>query len=86
MAKEQSTRFVLDDLAQRGRTRGEVFSENGQLFIKLDGHGNQSEEGGPIIALFREHGKVRMLIFRDINSEEPTETLELEGALESARS
>lgn len=86
MAKEQSMRFILDDLAQRGRTRGEVFSENGQLLIKLDGHGNQSEDGGPVIALFREHGQVRLLVFRDINSEEPTETLDLGGALESARS
>ena len=86
MAKEGSMRFVLDDLAQRGRTRGGVFSENGQLFIKLDEHGNQSEEGGPVIAIFREHGKVRMLVFRDINSEEPTETLDLDGALEKERS
>lgn len=50
MAKEKikSMEFVLDDLEKPARKMfGIAWIENGQLLIKLEGHGNQSEEGGP---------------------------------------
>lgn len=87
MAKRKSMFFNLVDLEQpHGKIGGEVFVENGQLFISLNGHGNQSEAIGPIVALQFDHGIARLIAFRNINSEEPTEALDLDGALERNRS
>jgi hypothetical protein len=85
--KIQFMEFVLDDLEKPSRKLwGEVWLENGQLFLKLEGHSNQSEEGGPIIAVQLDMGIARLIVFRDINSEEPTESMDLDGALEEKRS
>jgi hypothetical protein len=89
MAKEKikSMEFVLDDLERPARKMfGIAWIENGQLLIKLEGHGNQSEEGGPIVALQYDMEIARLTVFRDINSEEPTESMDLDGALEKNRS
>jgi hypothetical protein len=88
MAKDKikQMEFVLDDLERPARKMfGIAWLENGQLLLKLEGHGNQSEEGGPIMAVQLDHGIARLIVFRDINSEEPTESLDLDGALEKAR-
>jgi len=88
MAKDKikQMEFVLDDLERPARKMfGIAWLENGQLLLKLEGHGNQSEEGGPFMAVQLDHGIARLIVFRDINSEEPTESLDLDGALEKAR-
>lgn len=85
--KIKSMEFVLDDLEIPAKKLfGIVWLENGQLFLKLEGHGNQSEEGGPILAVQLDQGIAHLIAFRDINSEEPTESMDLDGALETKRS
>jgi len=87
MANPKIMSFNLVDLEPPHRKiGGEAFVENGQLFVRLNGHGNQSERVGPIMAVQLDRGIARLIVFRDINSEEPTEALDLNGALERNRS
>ena len=86
-SKPKIMSFNLEDLELPHRKiGGEAFVENGQLFVRLNAHGNQSETLGPIMAVQLDHGIARLIVFRDINSEEPTEALDLDGALERNRS
>jgi len=86
-SKPKIMSFNLEDLEPPHRKiGGEVFVENGQLFLRLNGHGNASEAIGPIMAVQLDKGIARLIVFRDINSEEPTESLDLDGALERNRS
>lgn len=86
MARPKEFRFVLEDLEQpHGKLNGKATLENGMLLISIADHGNASEEQGPIIAVQLDMGIVRLRAFRDINSEEPTESMDLDGALEVQR-
>jgi hypothetical protein len=82
-------KFTLEDLGpiehRSRRLDGAAWIENGQLMIELNTHGNQSEDCGPIIGLQLDKGIARLIVFRDINSDAPTESLDLDGALESKR-
>lgn len=81
-------KFTLTDLGWPERNAaldGTVWLENGQLMIELNTHGNQSESCGPIIAVQLDMGIARLIAFRNINSDAPTESLDLDGALESKR-
>lgn len=79
-------KFTLKDLSDRpGALDGEAWLEGGQLLIKLNTHGNRSESGGPIVGVQLDMGIARLIVFRDINSEEPTEAMDLDGALEEKR-
>lgn len=52
-----------------------------------EGYGEKSSkdsQGSPVILEVHE-GKLRLIVFADINSEEPTHVIDLEGASESAR-
>ena len=86
MAKPKEFRFVLEDLERpHKKLGGKATLENGMLQISLADHGNSSEEHGPVVAVQLDMGIARLLAFRDINSEEPTESMDLDGALESRR-
>lgn len=86
MSKMHLTNFALEDLEMNGKTLGgKVILENGQLFIHLHGHGNSAAKDGEILGLQLDMGIARLVVFRDINSEEPTESMDLDGALESKR-
>lgn len=79
--------FTLEDLSSLGKAKldGSVALENGQLLIRLNTHGNYSEEGGPIIAVQLDNGIARLIVDGNINSEEPTGSVYLDGALEIRR-
>src|SRR5215217_89992 len=63
-------------------------SKNGNLLeIGADGYGEMTAETGhgfPVVIEFY-NGKLTLRVFSDINSEDPTHTINLDGALESAR-
>jgi hypothetical protein len=78
--------FTLEDLEGNGKKLGgKVVVENGQVFIHLDGHGNSATENGEILGVQLDMGIARLVVFRDINDEAPTESMDLDGALESKR-
>jgi uncharacterized protein YaiL (DUF2058 family) len=79
--------FTLEDLSSLGKAKldGSAVLENGQLLIRLNTHGNCSEVVGPIIAIQLDMGDARLIVFRNINSDEPTDSLDLDGALEVRR-
>lgn len=69
--------------------KGEVVVENNDLAlcIHLDGYGLmncQPKVGGPIL-VERYEGKLRLLVWADINQEDPTHIIDLEPANESNR-
>ena len=60
---------------------------NGLLLLRPEGMGDLISHGGGDhpIALELYEGKVRLLVWADINKEDPTHTIDLSGALESSR-
>jgi hypothetical protein len=58
---------------------------NRHLLIGIDGHGDFCETNGFPIVLEHEDGECRLLVWADINSEEPTHVIPLKGARENAR-
>lgn len=80
---------VLTDQA-----RGEQFElpatievKAGAIAIGFDGYGdhNSAEGYGRPVYIERLNGKLRLVVWADINDEEPTHVIELEDALESNR-
>lgn len=60
---------------------------NGLLLLRPEGMGDLISHGGDgyPIALELIEGKVRLIVWSDINQEDPTHTIDLSGALESNR-
>lgn len=82
---EQMVPFTLhDEFAGSGLINGKIVVKNGQLVIHIDGHGNAAEKDGPIIMEYYQD-IARLVVYRDIETEEPTESLDLDGALEEKR-
>ena len=68
-------------------TKGRVEANGGSIHIFLDGYGDCGTEPGhgcPIV-LERYDGKCSIIIWADINSEDPTHKIDLSGALETFR-
>ena len=57
------------------------------VLVKVPGLGDCSSEDGEghPFTLANEDGVLKLIVFADINSEEPTHTIDLSGAMESAR-
>jgi len=55
-----------------------VRQEAGGLMVYAEGYG----QGQPVMGFVLHDGKLRAIAFGDVNSEEPTATVELEGARE----
>lgn len=84
----KSVVFMLKDVdAPKGDLKVLVRESAGVLTIDAAGHGNCTGPQGdsPIVGLQLSKGRLQILVFGDINSEEPTHTISLEGALESKR-
>lgn len=81
--------FTLEDMSEvphaKNQLDGRAWIEGGKLLIRLNAHGNQSEEYGPIVSVYLDLGIARLIVYGDINSEEPTESIDLDGALEKKR-
>jgi len=83
--------FLLHDCLCDGEDtpfNGHVTSEqdNLALLIAIDGYGeNTSHRGGYPILLEKHEGRLRLLIWADINQEDPTHIIDLEGAKETNR-
>lgn len=83
-------RFVLDEVddhTKPARLRGIVKEEAGVLCVYLDGYGNCNMQPGEglVVAIQLSNGKPKAIVFGNINQEEPTATLSLEGASEKVR-
>lgn len=81
--------FVLFDGAESTNALRGIVGEspNGSLVISVEGYGDSASVDGaghPILLELYE-GKLRLHVWADINKEDPTHTIELEGARESAR-
>jgi hypothetical protein len=77
----------LVDGVEHGTTRV-VFDTNcGGLSLKIDGYGDCASVSGAGTPVFLQmyDGKLTLYVFADINTENPTHTIDLNGALESAR-
>lgn len=78
---------IADDFPQ-DEFPGEVRCEKDDLalFIEVDGYGEFcTRRGGAPIILERFRGRLRLVVWADINSEDPTDIIDLEGARESER-
>ena len=64
-----------------------VVLQNGALFLRPEGTGDfisQDGHGFPIMLQYYEKS-IRLVVWSDINQEDPTHIIPLDGALESAR-
>lgn len=79
--------FNLKDLGDCEGTRSVTVEDpgNGLLLLRPEGMGDRSSPDGHPIALELYEGKVRLLVWSDINKEDPTHIIDLSGALESNR-
>lgn len=81
-------KFELRDQYDGSKTlKGEVESVGGFLAIRVDGYGDHCSndgEGHPVILELFE-GKLRLAVWDDINQEDCTMLIGLEGAKESLR-
>ena len=63
-----------------------VVSQNGALFLRPDGTGDLCSQGFGFPVMLEYYEKsIRLVVWSDINQEDPTHIIPLEGALESAR-
>ncbi len=70
-----------------GEVTGTLESNAMGLFFKFDGYGNcnSKENDGEVIWIELFEGELRVLVWSDINKEDATHRISLEGALESKR-
>jgi hypothetical protein len=64
-----------------------IVGNGGQILIGFEGygeHGADVEHATPVLIEVWD-GKLRVIVFGDINNEDPTHTIEMEGARESNR-
>jgi hypothetical protein len=78
---------LIDHGEGRKPARGSVHENPGGLDIRVEGYGSNISGDGNGCPIFLEkwEGKLRLIVWADINSEEPTHIIDLEGARESAR-
>ena len=65
----------------------EILPGNAGIFLRFDGYGDKCSQDGkgvPVIVEYNQ-GKVRVLIWNDINREDMTHAIDLEGAREDLR-
>ena len=60
--------------------KGRIFIEHDGIDIEFDGYGSHSVEGSAPVYIDCFHRRPRVLIFGDINQEDPTHVIELQGA------
>jgi len=89
MAKRKNkARFVLEDgLIAGNRLAGSIEVTPRGVFLSFDGYGEKCAAEGcgqPVMVEFYE-GKLRLIAFGDINSEEPTYVIDMNGAAEVLR-
>jgi len=79
--------FEIKDVAQEGSIKGEIKIGAHGIYIKLDGHGEKNMPPGygePVMIEFYDD-QARVIIWSDINDEEPTHHVRLDGAKEEKR-
>lgn len=86
-----ATKIELD-LSEQGHGAGsrKVLVEapgNGMILLRPEGTGDKCTTSGfgHPVALELYEGSVRLIVWSDINQEDPTHVIPLDGALESAR-
>ncbi len=64
-----------------------VFSDQNGMYIVPEGYGDfASKDGGGVPVIFEFYnGELRLLVWGDINSQDPTHTISLNGAKEKNR-
>ncbi len=78
---------VIDTFPAR-KVKTTIHLQDSGLYIEPEGysdHGTADEFDSSIVILEVHEGRLRVLIWSDINEEEPTHTIDLEGARRSAR-
>ena len=72
---------------QEEKLTGTVTEQGGALLIRLDGYGDfcSADGQGTVVALEVAEGYPRVLVWADINQEDPTHTISLENAREDKR-
>jgi hypothetical protein len=90
----RTVKTTLFDQSVLGRRRSEnsgadvtISMSDAFIEIGIDGYGEKEGnvgDGSPVV-LEKYEGKLRLIVFADINKDEPTHIISLEGALESAR-
>lgn len=70
-----------------GKLMANVSLSGGGIDVKIEGYGDYSSQNGHGTPVFLElyRGELRLVVFADINSEEPTHIISLEGAREDKR-
>jgi hypothetical protein len=72
---------------EEGRLSGKIEVCNGAVFLYFDGHGDLGSADGHgcplMVELFK--GEVRVIVWGDINQEDPTHSIFLKGAREQLR-
>ncbi|MFA5419530.1 MAG: hypothetical protein WC341_13850 [Bacteroidales bacterium] len=76
--------IILPEYDGQGEVRCKVSLGSQDLQIQPEGTGTFEGDFAPIVLEFYE-GKVRLLVWSDINAQDPTHVIELPGALETAR-
>ena len=88
---EESVEFELDDHSEEKappvRGRVEVQKHGQNLILRFEGFGDHNSEdgyGAPVLVENWE-GKLRVVVWADINQEDPTHVIDLTGARERNR-
>ncbi|PSF35977.1 hypothetical protein C7H19_14615 [Aphanothece hegewaldii CCALA 016] len=83
----QKLPFILKDSVSQQSVRGKVAHINNGLEIYFDGYGNYSCEptSGSTILIEVFEQSLRVIIWGDIQQEDPTHVIELDGAREALR-
>jgi hypothetical protein len=77
--------FTLRDLGDRvGELKGRVKTNDHDIGISIEGFGTFDMDNGPLVWIELYEGDVRVLIWRDINQDDPF-VVSLQKALESNR-
>jgi len=85
---QQFVPFVLDDFGDReDQVKGKVALSSSGIELLVDGYGTHSMEPGYGSQVYIEYyeKELMVLVWADINQEDPTHTISLQGALESHR-
>jgi hypothetical protein len=78
---------LVDQSKDKGRQGGTVKVGPNDVEVLLDGHGTLTMDPGhgPVILLEYLDGVPRLIVWADINQEDPTHVIELRKASEKAR-
>jgi len=80
--KEIKVTLFDQDPNQKTKVQATVTFNNGSIVIKPEGY--EVANGGEPILIEVWEGKLRVVVWSDINKEDPTHIISLEGAKESA--